>query len=161
MRAILIILLASSFLVAGCDFQQIKDAASDINNAANNASTATSEEVHSIRALEITYNNKTFTVNDLYKGILRDVFWHYESNETEQILTVKGTWQPGLLESSGLTLTQYPELDVEGEVVVKLIVRDGKIVEEKTNVTVSYEKKILLNETGSTILQQLYEAYSK
>ncbi|MER1998590.1 MAG: hypothetical protein ABS882_02355 [Lysinibacillus sp.] len=148
-------------LLAGCDFQQIKDAAAGIGDAADQASTAISEEVHSIRAIEITYENETFTVNDLYKGILRDVYWDYESDNNTDLLTVKGTWQPPLLELYGLDINKYPKLDVIGEVFIDLTVIDSVIQEEKTKIKILYEDEVIFEETGATILQQLYADYTK
>jgi hypothetical protein len=160
MRLFTLGLILCSFL-AGCDLQQIKNAAAGISDAADQASTAISEEVHSIRAIEITYEDETFTVNDLYKGILRDVYWDYESDNNRDLLSVKGTWQPPLLEQYGLDVNSYPGLDVTGEVFVDLTVIDGVIQEEQTNVKILYEDETIFEDTGTTILHQLYADYSK
>lgn len=161
MRSLFFILLTASFLMIGCDLQQVKDAAADINQAANKASTATSEEVHAIRAMEITHNNITFTVNDLYKQVLRDVFWDYEADEKGEYLTIKGTWQPTLFEDYGLNLTAYPKLNVDGEVLIQLTIRDEMIVENETKISVQLADEILLEESGTLILTDLYETYTK
>ena len=161
MRLTVIGLILCSLLFAGCDLQQIKDAAAGINKQANQASIAISEEVHSLRAIEITYNDKTFTINDLYKSILRDVYWYYEQAEEMDVLTVKGTWQPELLLQDNLLLENYPELDVIGEVHVQLFVLDGKISEEKTSLQVIYEDNIIVNESGTSILHKLYDIYTQ
>ena len=81
-----------SLCLAGCSdtLGEIKDAASGINTAADEAATAISQDVHSIRAINITYNDETFTVNDLFKSILRDVQWDYERGEKTNALKVNG-----------------------------------------------------------------------
>ena len=160
MRVSLIIILFSIFLLAGCDLQQVIDAASGINQKADQATTAISEEVHSIRAIEITHNGETFTVNDIYKSILRDVTWHYETIDEAHNLTISGTWQPNLLQQYDLTLKRYSELDVTGKVNIQLVVDEGIIQEEETIVQVVYEGDTLVDEKGQSILHALYDDYT-
>ena len=159
MRKFIVLYVLSALLLCACDINEIKDAAVGINKAADKAATAISEEVHSIRAIEITHENKTFTVNDIYKSILRDVQWHYENDNTLTTLSITGTWQPTLLEQYNLSLNNYPHLNETGKVTVQLFVTDGIIDEAATKVTVEYEGHILLAEEGENIQRQLYDYY--
>lgn len=149
-------------ILAGCGdtFRNIKDAASGINSAADQAASAISQDVHSIRAIEITHNEQTFTVNNLFKSILRDVQWHYEKNESMGVLKVTGTWQPDLFETYSFSEGIKNNLVSDGHVTVYLTVDNHMIVEDKTEVTLTYKGELLVNEKGDDILYHLYEAYS-
>ena len=51
-----------------------------------------------MRATEIEFDGQTFTINDLFKTILRDVQWFYDESEDMQRTKISGTWQDnGLL----------------------------------------------------------------
>lgn len=81
--------------MAGCgdSVADLKEAAAGINSKANEGASAISIDVHSISATEIEFDNQTFTINDVFKVILRDVQWDYDdSGETRQ-LKITGTWQ--------------------------------------------------------------------
>lgn len=66
--------------MTGCNrFTESKEAASDINEA-----------VHSVRTTHLSYDEETFTLNDLFKSILRDTRWEYDAQAGK--LQVKGTW---------------------------------------------------------------------
>ena len=164
MQKLYTVLLASvlSLFLIGCSntVNEIKEAASGINSAANKAATAISQDVHSIRAIEITHNAQTFTVNDLFKFILRDVQWHYEPSHQENILKITGTWQPNLFASYNIDETIEPDLAVNGLVTIELKVEENAIQEENTAVTLAYNEEILLSETGEEILHYLYEYYT-
>ena len=158
------ILLASvlSLFLVGCSntLNDIKEAASGINSAANKAATAISLDVHSIRVIEITHNDQTFTVNDLFKSILRDVQWHYEPSQEENVLKITGTWQPNLFAAYSIDEEIKPDLAVNGHVTVELQVIENIIQEENTTVTLTYNEENLLNETGQEILHYLFEYYT-
>ena len=164
MRKSYTILLASilSLFLVGCSntLNEIKEAASGINSAADKAATAISQDVHSIRAIEITHNTQTFTVNDLFKSILRDVQWHYEPSHEENVLKITGTWQPSLFASYNIDETIKPDLAINGKVSIELNVVENIIQEENTTVTLTYNEENLLNESGQAILQYLYEYYT-
>ena len=58
LHTILLISVISLFLIGCSDkVNEIKEAASGINSAANKAATAISHDIHSIRAIEITHND--------------------------------------------------------------------------------------------------------
>lgn len=80
----LAIVTCLSVLLAGCGdrLTEIKDAFSGINSAADAAASAVSQDVHAIRALTINYNDESFTINDLFKTILRDIRWEYDGKKT-------------------------------------------------------------------------------
>ena len=164
MQKLYIILLTSilSLFLVGCSntLNEIKEAASGINSAADKAATAISQDVHSIRAIEITHNAHTFTVNDLFKSILRDVQWHYEPSQEENVLKITGTWQPNLFASYNIDETIKPDLAVNGRVTIELQVEENIIQEETTTVTLTYNEENLLNETGQETLHYLYEYYT-
>ena len=163
MQKLYIILLTSilSLFLVGCSdtLNEIKEAASGINSAADKAATAISQDVHSIRAIEITHNAQTFTVNDLFKSILRDVQWHYEPSQEENVLKITGTWQPNLFASYNIDETIKPDLAVNGRVTIELQVEENIIQEENTTVTLTYNEEKLLNESGKETLYYLYEYY--
>ena len=164
MRKVLILCLASllSLCLTGCadTLGDIKNAASGIHEAADKAATAISQDVHSIRAITITYNNQTFTVNDLFKSILRDVQWHYEPSKDKNYLTVAGTWQPDLFASYGIGESNKNDLALHGEITVVLGVENHKILEEDTSVTMLYHGETLLAENGKDILHYLYDYHT-
>ena len=164
MQKLYSILLASvlSLFLIGCSdkVNEIKEAVSGINSAANKAATAISQDVHSIRAIEITHNNQTFTVNDLFKSILRDVQWHYEPSHEENILKITGTWQPNLFASYNIDEMIKSDLAVNGRVTIELKVEENIIQEENTTATLTYNEENLLSETGQEILHYFYEYYT-
>ena len=79
--------------LSGCGekYEEIKQAAAGINAKANEATAAISTNVHAIRATEITYAEQTFTINDVFTSILRDVQWFYDKSTNQ--LKITGTWQ--------------------------------------------------------------------
>ena len=151
-----------SLYLAGCSdtWGEIKDAASGINTAADKAATAISQDVHSIRAIDITYNGQTFTVNDLFKSILRDVQWHYEPAEETNTLKVTGTWQPGLFAPYGIAEELKDTLAVHGEVTINLAVENNTIQEDGTFAALLYHDETIIAENGQEILHHLYDYYT-
>ncbi len=164
MRKIFILCSASilSLYLAGCSdtMADLKNAASGINEAADKAATAISQDVHSIRAIDISYNDQTFTVNDLFKSILRDVQWYYERSKDKTYLKVTGTWQPDLFAAYGIGENNKNALALHGEVTVVLEVENHIIQEEAASVTVLYHGDTLLAENGQEILHYLYDYYT-
>ena len=148
-------------LLVGCGdtLSDIKEAAYGINSAADKAATAISQDVHSIRAIEITYNDNTFTVNDLFKSILRDVQWHYEKIDDKDLLRITGTWQPHLFESYGLDTSKYKELDVYGDTTIQLYIQDQQILDEDTVVAIDYKEEQIFQQNGTEILHNMYQYY--
>src|SRR5690606_13104442 len=119
-------------VLSGCSEKvtELKEAVSGIDSAANKAAKAISLDAHSIRSSEINHADAKFTVNDLYKTILRDVFWEYEEKNEIHIFTVKGTWKEPLFEDYHFTENQLEKLKDEGKVVVQLELVDGVIKPE-------------------------------
>ncbi|MGM9951686.1 MAG: hypothetical protein ACI33P_16240 [Lysinibacillus sp.] len=153
--------ILSLFLVGCSDtWGEIKDAASGINTAADQAATAISQDVHSVRAIDITYNDQTFTVDSLFKSILRDVQWHYEPAEGTNALKVTGTWQPGLFAPFGIPKGIKDELAVDGEVTIILAVENNTIQEDGTVATLLYHDETIIAEDGQGILHHLYDCYT-
>ncbi|KGR81541.1 hypothetical protein [Lysinibacillus odysseyi] len=164
MRKFFILCSASilSLFLVGCSdtLSEIKQAASGINDAADKAATAISQDVHSVRAIEISYNGQIFTVNDLFKTILRDVQWHYEQEEDKTSLKITGTWQPDLFASYGIGKSNKSSLANDGEVTIVLGVDNHIILEDATHVTLLYDGDTLLDENGPEILHYLYDYYT-
>lgn len=164
MRKVFILCSASllSLCLTGCadTLGDIKNAASGINEAADKAATAISQDVHSIRAINITYNDQTFTVNDLFKSILRDVQWHYEPDKDKNYLKVTGTWQPDLFASYGIGQSNKNDLSLHGEITVELGVENNIIQENDTSVSMVYHGETLVSEDGKDILHYLYDYYT-
>lgn len=128
-------------LLSGCGdrISEIKDAASGINSAANSAASAVSRDVHAIRAIDINYQDTSFTVNDLFKTILRDIRWDYDPEKNE--LHVRGTWQPPLFSDQSWNKEMKEMLAEAGVVTVSCKIIDDKIDSSQTKVTLTYNGK--------------------
>ena len=121
MRKFMALLLTVIFLT-GCNdtMKDIKDAAAGINSKANEAATAISIDVHSIRAIELAFDNEQVTINDLFKTILRDVQWHYD--ESANILKITGTWKNNqLFSEQHFSEQQKQELVENGNVTDEIL----------------------------------------
>lgn len=148
-------------LLSGCSEKvtELKEAVSGIDGAANKAAKAISLDAHSIRSIEIEHGDTKFTVNDLYKTILRDVFWEYEEKNEIHIFTVKGTWKEPLFEEYHFTENQIEKLKDEGKVIVQLELVDGFIKPESTTVQMTLDGETLVDEKGEDALNRLYDQY--
>lgn len=157
------IAICSIVFLTGCSdtLSDVKKAASGINSKANEAASAISQDVHSIRAIEIEHNNTKFTVNDLFKTILRDVQWHYEKqNETISILRITGTWQPTLFESLNFNSNPYLNLTEHGQVEISLHINEHILIEDKTKAILTYEGQEIFSNKGEAVLQYLFDYYT-
>lgn len=146
-------------LLAGCGdrLSEIKDAASGINSAANSAASAVSRDVHAIRAIDINYKDTSFTVNDLFKTILRDVRWDYDAEKNE--LHVKGTWQAPLFSEQTWDNAMRKQLAETGVVRVTCTLTDNMIDSDSTNVTFVFNDETILEMSGEDALLHLYDTY--
>jgi len=146
-------------LLSGCGnrLSEIKDAASGINSAANSAASAVSRDVHAIRALDINYKDTSFTVNDLFKTILRDIRWDYDLEKNE--LHVRGTWQSPLFSDQAWSEEMKEKLAESSFVTVTCKIIDDKIDSQHTNVTLTYNEEVLLQKNGEEALHHLYDTY--
>lgn len=164
MYKLIVILLAFVFslILTGCaeKMDEIKVAVSGIDAVADKAAEAISIDVISIREIEIEHNDEVFTVNDLFKTILRDVQWEYEKKEHIHIFTVKGTWKDSLFENYRFTEVQKRDLSERGKVLVELQLVDGKIEPKATKVKMTLDKKTIVEESGIEALNYLYEYYT-
>lgn len=157
---LLLLTIFTTALLSGCGdtYNQIKEAAAGIHSKANEATTAISADVHAIRATEITYVAQTFTINDVFKTILRDVQWFYAESTNE--LTITGTWQNnGLFAELRFDEETVKALLQEGEVEVILTFDNGVLVEPATQVTFSLQDDDIIYDTGTDILHHLYDVY--
>lgn len=158
-----LLLMSVLILLVGCGntLEELKGAAAGINSRANEAATALSMDAHSIRATEIQYNNQTFTINDLYKAILRDVQWHYEKIDGVDTIKVTGTWQDkGLFEVYNFEEDVKNQLLEYGKITVFLTFSEDQLNEEATEVTMHLNDKILVQEIGTPALHTFYELYT-
>lgn len=146
-------------LLVGCGerLSEIKGAVSGINSAADSAASAVGRDVHAIRAITINYKNTTFTVNDLFKSILRDIRWDYDPEKNE--LHVRGTWQPPLFSDQSWNEEMKEKLAEAGVVTVSCKIIDDKIDSSLTKVTLTYNEEILLEQNGEDALHHLYDTY--
>ncbi|KEK12238.1 hypothetical protein EP18_06335 [Lysinibacillus sphaericus] len=146
-------------LLTGCGdrLSEIKDAASGINTAANSAASAVSRDVHAIRAIDINYKDTSFTVNDLFKTILRDIRWDYDPKKNE--LHVRGTWQPPLFSDQPWGDQLKEKLAESGTVDVTCKIIDDKIDSSQTTTTVIFNNENLLQKNGEEALHHLYDTY--
>lgn len=148
-------------LLTGCGDKvaELKEAVSGIDGAANKAANAISLDAHSIRSIEIEHGDTNFTVNNLFKTILRDVFWDYEEKNEIHILTVNGTWKETLFEDYQFTDEQVVKLKEEGFVTVILELVDGEIKPDSTQVQMVLHGETLVDEKGEDALYRLYDQY--
>ena len=159
----LILMLFTTILLAGCGdtIMELKDAVAGINTKANEAASAISIDVHSIRSTEIEFDNQTFTINDLFKTILRDVQWYYDESGESQQLKITGTWQDnGLFAQHSFSDHQKELLKENGQVKVILSFASSTMDETKTMVCMQLDGETLVKEEGSDILHQFYNVYT-
>lgn len=159
-----ILFLFAAILLAGCGdtIGDIKQAAAGINSKANEAATAISTDVHSIRAVDMEFDNQTFTINDLFKTILRDVQWYYDENGNEQQLKITGTWQDnGLFAEENFSEIEKQQLIENSKIEVILFFQNGVIDEEKTTVRMSQNKQTIIDQKGTEALLHFYTIYTK
>ncbi|ATP41158.1 23S rRNA methyltransferase [Solibacillus sp. R5-41] len=155
-------LLFLSLLLAGCTqaLGDIKNAAAGINSKANEAATSISLDVHSVRAVEIQFDHQTFTINDLFKSILRDVQWHYEKKDDQNELKITGTWnENGLFASHNFDDTMKKQLTVNGHIEVILSFENNVLNEEKTVISMYLHQEKLVEQHGKDDLHALYALY--
>ena len=156
-----VFIICLSVLLAGCGdrLTEIKDAASGINAAADSAASAISPDVHSVRAITIAYNDNTFTINDLFKTILRDTRWEYDAHEGK--LQVMGTWMDPLFSEQQWDDAYKRQLAEYGEITVTCVIQNGKINSTLTDVKLVFKGDVILHLTGKDALYHLYETYSQ
>jgi len=162
MRKILLtITIISAILLYGCgNLSEIKEAVSGINSQAEKAKSAITLDAHTIRSIEIAYNEENFTVNDLFKTILRDVQWEYEKKEELHHLIVRGTWKEPLFEQR-LSMDEQliEELVVDGKVLVHLTFESETILPDFTTVSMSLRDELLVDLEGEEALYHLYDCF--
>lgn len=148
-----------SILLSGCNerLTEIKEAASGINDTAQSAASALSKDVHSVRAINVSYNKETFTLNDLFKSILRDTRFEYDAQTGK--LQVKGTWLDPLFSEQPWDEAYKKRLAETGEVTVTLHIQDDKIVSELTDIVLILDRKTIVHMEGADALSHLYETY--
>lgn len=162
MRRIIIVFF-TIFLLAGCGDKivALKEAAAGINSKANEAASSISIDVHSIRATEIEFDNQTFTINDLFKTILRDIQWDYDESRESRQLKITGTWQDnGLFAEHHFADNHKELLEENGQVEVFLSFSNDNMDESKTKVTMQLDGETLIKEEGREILQHFYKIYT-
>lgn len=156
----LIPLLFVVILCAGCGdtMSDIKEAAAGINSKANEAASAISIDVHSIRATELIFDNELLTINDLFKAILRDVQWQYD--EVNEQLKIHGTWKDnGLFNKQSFTEQQRADLVENGKVTIVLSFSDGEIHLDRTHAQMTLQNDVLVEAQGNQLFQHFYEVY--
>ena len=153
------IIVCLSILLSGCNdrLTEIKEAASGINETAQSAASALSKDVHSVRAINLSYNEEMFTLNDLFKSILRDTRFEYDASTGT--LQVKGTWLDPLFSEQPWDDAYKKRLAETGEITVTLHIQDGEILSDLTDITLVFEGEIILKMSGKDALSHLYETY--
>ncbi len=160
----ILILVVTTVLLAGCGdtVGELKEAVAGINSKANEAATAISIDVHTIRATEIEYDHQTFTINDLFKSILRDVQWYYDDSENKQQLKISGTWQNnGLFADENFSDEIQQQLLENGQVEVVLAFQNGTMDKHQTLVKMKLNGETLIEEQGTKILHHFYDIYTQ
>ena len=149
-------------IASGCSdkLNEIKEAALEIDATAEKAAKAISLDAHTIRAMELDFNNETFTINDLFKTILRDVQWEYDEIDTIQSLKVKGRWQEPLFENYINSNLQKSELEKNGNVTIILEFIDGQINPESTSFYMTLDNDTIVEEKGEEAYFYLLDFYT-
>ncbi|BDH62213.1 hypothetical protein MTP04_23430 [Lysinibacillus sp. PLM2] len=150
-----------SFILTGCaeKINEITEAISGIDAAAERAAKAITLDAHTVRNIELEYKNNTFSVNELFTSILRDVQWEYEQKEEKQLLTIKGNWQEGLFNIYPITMEKKEKLIKSGKVTVQLEIVNNKIKDETTHVTLDLNDERIVDEKGKEALIHLFDEY--
>lgn len=145
------------FLLAGCS--DIKEAVSGIHTQAEKAKSGLTVDAYSLREFEIEYNDETFTVEELFKTILRDVQWEYEKNQNQHQLLIKGTWKEPLFDYLQLSDEVKEELATTGKILITLTFEEDQLVPGETTVTMKLKEDSLVDEKGEDILHYFYDIY--
>ncbi|MEK5080999.1 23S rRNA methyltransferase [Solibacillus sp. FSL W7-1436] len=156
------LVLFTAALLAGCGDMaaDLKEAAAGINSKANEAASAISIDIHSVRATEIKYDNQTFTINDLFKTILRDVQWEYDDSGKNPQLKITGTWQDnGLFAQHSFSAGQKELVKENGKVEVLLSFDNDILDESRTKVTMELNGRTFIKEEGQEVLHHMYKTY--
>lgn len=149
-------------VLTGCGntFGEIKEAASGINSKANDAASAISMDVHSIRATKIQYEDQTFTINEAFKTILRDVQWHYAKENEVDTITITGTWiDNGLFGDIHFDDETKKQLLENGKVSVFMPFRNLELDEQAITVSMKLHGEMVIDEQGKSPLHHLYDVY--
>ena len=159
MKKFIPLIIFTCFLTGcGDSYSEIKEAVSGINTKANDAASALTIEVHKLRATELHYNDKSFTINDLFKTTLRDVQWHYD--EKDKNLKITGTWKNnGLFAHENFEDATKEQLQKNGEVEVHLFFNQDKLEESKTTVKMQLNSNKLIDIEGKEALEHFYAVY--
>lgn len=155
-RIIFVVLILISILAGCSDFT---NALSGIDNQAQKAASGITQEALNVRSINIEYKNESFTIDELFTSILRDIFWEYDKNNDSQILTVEGTWKEGLFEDYDLSDYMISDLTTYGKVTVIIEIVNDEILSENTKVTMTLDEKIIIEEHGEKAQKELYDAY--
>lgn len=157
-----LVVLAILLVASGCSdkLNEFKEAALEINTTADKAAKAISLDAHTIRAMELDFNNETFTINDLFKTILRDVQWEYDEIDTIQSLKVKGRWQEPLFENYINSNLKKSELEKNGNVTIILEFIDGQINPESTSFYMTLDNDTIVEEKGEEAYFYLLDFYT-
>lgn len=151
------------FLLCGCSnsMSGLKDAVSGIHSQAEKAKSGLTMDAYALRESTIEYHNKTFTVEDLFKTILRDVQWEYEKKEERHTLLVKGTWKEPLFEPLQLSIEKKEELSKSGKIFIRLTFENDQLIPNETTVKMNLKDETLVDEKGENILYYFYDLYLK
>ena len=159
MKKISFVVIVCSFILAGCN--DIVDAISGINSKANEAAEAISEDVHTLRSINLQLEDQeNVTVNDLIKAILRDVQWKHEEKGESELLIINGTWKDGLFEEYDFTSDEKETLKETGDVTVKLFFKDKQLQIDLTKVNLTIDQdNVIVELNGKEAFSSIQNAY--
>lgn len=150
-------IIISIILLSGCS--NMKEAVSGIQTQAEKAKSGLTVDAYSLRETELEYKNETFTVEDLFKTILRDVQWEYEKNENQDYLLVKGTWKEPLFDDLNLSEEEKKELSTTGKIYIRLVFEKNELIPSETTASMKLKEETLVDEKGEDILHYFYNLY--
>jgi hypothetical protein len=158
---IYVVLLLAMFLLIGCksSVSDLKEAVSGIHTQAEKAKSGLTIDAYTLREYEIEYKDELFTVDELFKTILRDVQWEYEKNQNQHQLLIKGTWKEPLFDYLQLSDEVKEELATTGKILITLTFEEDQLVPGETTVTMKLKEDTLVDEKGEDILHYFYDIY--
>lgn len=148
-----------SCILAGCS--DLSNAISGIDAQAQKAANALTQEARNAKSIQLQYQGERFTIAELCTTILRDTLWEYEKNNQLETLTVNGTWQEGLFEENEFSDEMKKNLKLDGKVTIVLEIENSNVLTDKTEVQMTLNDTMIIDENGEKALEKLHEAYIK
>ena len=151
MKKFIALIIFTCFLTGcGVSYSEIKEAVSGINTKAIDAASALTIEVHELRATELQYNDKSFTINDLFKTTLRDVQWYYDE-KAQNLIGYRYMERKWFICIKNFDDAKRMQLRKDGDVNVSLFFNHHKLDETKTMLQCDETQNYLIRCASSSL----------